>query len=191
MIQTEGKQREREIDPLLAARELPYPRNCEEVHLRYSGERRVQVQSNNRNHELVQPRRGGRGTSGNRVKDEAKKYAEKWSEEEHTNAHIGGQMGPRVMMGEWEQRPYTATAKEAGWSSAATSGNDKWRCLMPSCGQCSQPSRPTAGDSMPSKILPGRTGRHHSRPSRPSIRMTAGRPTSTVPGRHRAATVYS
>jgi len=45
------------------------------------------VQPNNRNHELVQPRRGGRGTSGNRVKDEAKKYAEKWSEEEHANAH--------------------------------------------------------------------------------------------------------
>jgi len=32
--------------------------------------------------------------------------------------------------------------------------------------------------TVPSEILPGRTGWRHSRPSRPSIRMTAGRPTS-------------
>ena len=66
-------------------------------------------------------------------------------------------MGPRVMMGEWEQRPYAATAKEAGRSSAATSGNDQGKFLMPSCGQCSQPSRP-------------------------SLRMTAGRPVSAGDG---------
>jgi hypothetical protein len=73
------------------------------------------------------------------LKDEAKKYAEKWSEEKHVNAHTWWTDGSQSDDGEWE--PYAATAEEAGRSSAATSGKDEWRWLMPSCGRCGSLSK--------------------------------------------------